>query len=140
MSIDKIYTINDYYDGPVEGVTSLNGEPHVYKCIFDHNEDEYSKNYYLQPISNEILTLVLEQWEIWLRWKAAFDKGLTTRESHPSLPAERKRYDEIQNLIQSEINIIEESCKIMQARFQVPSKPNWEAKWLVQWIKPSSNI
>jgi hypothetical protein len=45
----------------------------------------------------------MEQWQIWLRWKAAFHANETTLETHPALPHERSRYDELDQAIREDI-------------------------------------
>jgi hypothetical protein len=45
------------------------------------------------------LQLALEDYEIFLRWRAAFDSRRTTLETHPALDLERERHDEIKPIL-----------------------------------------
>ena len=131
--MDLIYTIFDYYDGPISGVTSLDGEPHFYQCIFDESADEYSKNYYLSPISNTTFELVQEQWAFWLRWQSAFKEGKVEARSHPALPEDIKRNDQIHELTRFELCTCTDRAVLVKANFHVPKEPNWASQWTVKW-------
>lgn len=132
-NMDQIYTVSNYYDGPIEGVTSLNGQPHTYKCLFDENEDEYSKLYSLQLISDECFNLYVEQWNIWLRWEAAFRKGTVASSSHPALPEDKKRNEELNELINLLTHENKPILNAFRAEFIVPEKPCWASVWQVKW-------
>ena len=137
MSMDKIYTVDDYYDGPVSGVADLNGKPHYYECIFDEETDEYSKVYRLSPISENTLRLVQEQWDIWLRWNETFKDGKIKISTHPALPEDEERCSEIEALTKKEKTTFGKNYSVMLAEFVVPKVPGWASIWYVEW---SSNI
>jgi hypothetical protein len=103
MSTDRILTVNEYYDGPRLGIAELDGVAHVYEAEFDHSTDEYGDTYFLSPVEPELLALVLEDWEIWLRWQAAHERGDADLQSHPALPAERARHEELRRRIGSRL-------------------------------------
>lgn len=92
MKQDRVFTINDYYDGPRLGIAEVDGLPHIYEAEFDHSSDEYGDTYFVSPIDAELMSLVLEDWEIFLRWDAARRRGEATLETHPALPADRLRH------------------------------------------------
>ena len=100
---EVVDTIWAYHDQPRMGVAHFDGGPHYYEREFDDAADEYSDVYSLIPISEPTFGLVMERWQIWLRWKAAFDASETTIETHPALPHERARYDELDQVIRQEI-------------------------------------
>ena len=97
--LDEVYTVADYWDGPRAGVANFRGEPHVYECIFDEAQDDWSDQYRLTPIGQDALEAVREQWEIWSRWRAAFDAGATLLDTHPALPHERERYLQLKGVL-----------------------------------------
>jgi hypothetical protein len=99
MKPDRVLTINDYYDGPRLGVAELNGVPHIYEAEFDHSTDEYGDMYFLTPIDADLLSLLLEDWDIWRHWDIAYKLNEVTVESHPALPEERKRHEELKRAI-----------------------------------------
>ena len=77
---ERVYTVNDFYDGPRLGVADYNGQPHLYESRWDDSEgrwegekgeEGYLDNFWLSPITAEELVLVLEDWAIWERWEAA---------------------------------------------------------------------
>ena len=65
----------------------------------EHWKDEYADLYELRPVDDETLRLALEDWQIWLRWEDAYKSGLVDHDTHPALPADRARHDEIQRLL-----------------------------------------
>ncbi|MCO5978678.1 hypothetical protein [Ideonella oryzae] len=135
MSTDRVLTINDYYDGPRLGVAELNGIPHIYESEFDHNTDEYGDTYFLSPIGKELLSAVLEDWEIWLRWEAARKRGEVEAETHPALPSERARHEELKVFVGTKLQADPVARKRYRASFLVPpgSQGSWQGM-LVQWV------
>jgi hypothetical protein len=99
MKADRVLTINDYYDGPRLGIAELGGIPNVYEAEFDHNTDEYGDTYFLSPIDQQLLIAVMEDWAIWCRWDEAYKRGEAAIETHPALPHERSRHEELKRLI-----------------------------------------
>jgi hypothetical protein len=95
MRIDKVHTVIDFFDRPRSGLADFEGAPHVYDCIFDEARDEYSERYRLIPTDRELAGLMKESWKIWLRWSNARHQGRTPLETHPTLPRDRARHDEI---------------------------------------------
>jgi hypothetical protein len=101
LGYEEVFTVTDYYDGPRRGIANFNGKPHLYDCIFDEVRDDYSDEYQLTAIPNHIFDLAMEDWAIWERWRTAFDAGQATNESHPALPQDRTRHDEIRSVLNS---------------------------------------
>lgn len=96
---ERVYTMPDYYDGPRTGIASFGGEPHLYTSPFDFWTDEYEDLYELRPVDEETLRLALEDWDIWIRWEDAYKAGLVDIATHPALPADRARHDEIEPVL-----------------------------------------
>jgi len=94
-AFERVYTMTDYYDGPRRGIASFRGTPHEYVAEFDHSKDDHAETFELRPVDAETLRLALEDWEIWLRWDDAYKAGHVTLDTHPALPTERVRHDEI---------------------------------------------
>ena len=99
MKAERVLTVNHFYDCPRLGVAEWNGVPHIFESEFDYQFDEYSDTFLLSPIEPELLAMVLENWAISCRWNAAFKRGEVTIESHPALPVDRARYEELQRAI-----------------------------------------
>jgi hypothetical protein len=117
MGRDRVLTVNDYYDGPRLGIAELDGAPHIYEAEFDHSADEYGDTYFLSPAEPELVASVLEDWEIWLRWQAAYKRGEVPHETHPALPAERERHEQLKNLIADRLKSNPDNRRHFKAAF-----------------------
>ena len=115
---EEVFTVTDYYDGPRQGVANFNGKPHFYDCIFDESRDDYSDLYRLTPITQNVFELAKEDWAIWERWEFAFHAGNATRESHPALPQDRPRHEEIRAILDSALKTDKENCNIQAGSFE----------------------
>ena len=136
MKPDRVLTINDYYDGPRLGVAELNGVPHIYEAEFDHSTDEYGDTYFLSPIDAALLALVLEDWSIWLRWNAAYKRSEVTVESHPALPQERARHEQLQQAIGARLRSNPKNRVYRKAMFgHVAPEGDWDGT-TVEWNTP----
>jgi len=102
---EKVLTVHDYWDGPKSGVANFNGRPHAYECVFDDRLDEWSWFYLLNPMDQGTLQLVMERWQIWLRWVEAHQTGQTTIGTHPALPADRPRWEELTRMLNSKLEV-----------------------------------
>jgi hypothetical protein len=127
--LDCVYTVNDYYDGPRLGVAEVDGVPHIYEAEFDHSSDEYGDTYFASPIDENLMALVLEDWEIWLRWQSAFQVGEASIETHPALPQDRERHEALKAAIGDRLRVDRKQAKYLKARFA--SAPN--GSLLVEW-------
>ena len=115
--IDIVYTVDDYWDGPREGIASFRGKPHAYRCLFDEAQDEWSERYRLTPISPDALEAALEAWGIWCRWASADRAGQAPRGSHPALPHESERYFHLKAVVDSAVNENETQAFIAHGEF-----------------------
>ncbi|MCZ8031474.1 MAG: hypothetical protein ACK5JG_13335 [Pseudomonadota bacterium] len=134
MPQDRVLTIHDYYDGPRRGVAEFEGRPHIYEAEFDHSADEYGDTYFLTPVESSLLNLILEDWAIWCRWDEARARGEVNMNSHPALPVERQRHEEIQRLIGDQFKTDPSNRKRYRATFFTP--PEHRGTWngtLVHW-------
>jgi len=65
--MEKVMTIFDWWDGPLRGLATFEGSVCIYERIFDEELDDWSSEYYLTPIDNDLVTLLLEDWDIWCK-------------------------------------------------------------------------
>src|SRR2546430_8411304 len=72
MSFERVYTVNDYYDGPRSGIADHGGQPYYYDCEWDEEADDYADIFILTPVDSDTLALALEQWAIWREWEDAY--------------------------------------------------------------------
>jgi hypothetical protein len=136
MAWDRIYTVNTYYDGPRLGIADVDGVPHIYEAEFDHSSDEYSGTYFVSPVDESLQALVLEDWEIWLRWAAAFKRGEVTIESHPALLEDRERHEALKIAIGDRFKVDRAQAKSMKARFA--TSPH-DGSTIVEWRAGGTN-
>lgn len=100
---ERVYTMNDYWDGPLTGIADFRGQPHVYDRPFDEPSDDYVGWFQLRPVDEETLRIALEKWEIWLRWEDAYRAGQVDISTHPALPAERDRHSELNAMYEARV-------------------------------------
>jgi hypothetical protein len=118
MRWERVYTVNGFYDGPRLGVADYNGRPHIYESEFSEVEDDYSGLYRLSEVEPAPLALILEDWEIWLRWEADFKQGKVGLETHPALPHKNQRSTELKQLIGDRLRADPQSPIVKRAEFR----------------------
>ena len=95
MEFEIVYTVEDWWDGPVAGLADHGGRPHAYLREFDPGDDDWTPVFELWPVDEETLRLARERWAIWVRWRTAFHDKQTDMSTHPALPEDRARYEEL---------------------------------------------
>ena len=63
--MEKVITINDWWDGPLLGLAYYNGFVCIYERIFDKTKDDWSNEYYLTPINSNSQNEILNEWYEW---------------------------------------------------------------------------
>ena len=134
---EKVSTVLDYYDGILTGVADYNGKPHFFECIFDKEEGRWIDTYLLSPIDSETLQLALEDWDIWLRWEAAFYAGQVKEDSEGALPEDRERHAQLKEILDQRLVINPENALKAKGDFRpVGERPknyhgfgSLEVKW-----------
>lgn len=116
---DVVHTITDYCDQPREGVADFNGQPHYFRCVFDEQEDEWSNIYLLKPLDTDTFSLLIEDWNIWLRWQSAYEKGQAKMETHPALPEDRERHAEIKSVLANRLGVESDRDIKAEGRFVI---------------------
>src|SRR2546430_9423343 len=132
MTYECVHAIWDYYDQPREGVADFQGRPHLYKCQFSEVDDDWTDLYWLMEIDQETFAFAKERWEIFLRWKAEFQLGKVPLETHPVLPPERVRYEQLRNIIGDRLELKPEHSVTRRAHFD----RHPPAFWRVEWVEP----
>lgn len=124
---EMVHTIDDWYDGARAGIADLQGKPHFYECRFDEAQDDWSELYLLKPIDDETFRLALEHWQIWKRWEVAFNEGRAALETHPALPEDRARHDELKSILEPK------RCKDTEAPIKATADFKYGEPTLVKW-------
>jgi len=136
---EPVHTMTDYYDGPRRGIADLGGRPHLYESLFEEDRDGYGDVYELRPVDEETFRLALEDWERWLRWEDAYHAGQTTMSTHPALPADRARHDEIAPVLAARLAAL--SGPVLRASVEFRPAPghadagrgrHLEARWVLR--------
>jgi hypothetical protein len=128
--------VNDYYDGPRLGIADVNGVPHIYEAEFDHSSEKYGDTYFVSPVDESLLALVLEDWQIFLRWSSALKRGEVSVKSHPALPEDRERHETLKIDIGDRLKVDRAQAKFMKARFG--TSPH-DGGTLVEWCTGDEN-
>jgi hypothetical protein len=138
---ERVYTMTDYYDGPRGGIANYNGQPHIYEYIFSDEGDSYTDIFRLSPVPQDLFTLALEDWQIWLRWEAAFQNGQTSIDTHPALPKDRHRHDELEAILKDRLVIDTSNCLTAHGEFRVRDAPERSCRGFraleVKWSQTS---
>ncbi len=128
-AFEKVHTMTAFYDGPRGGIADLEGRPHVYSSLFDESQG-YADTFLLMPIQDSLFQLALEDWEIWCRWEKAFHAGTTTQWTHPALPADRARHEELERLIGDRLQPLEPMSRRALAEFRPTDNQGLEVRWI----------
>lgn len=135
---ETVHTVTDYYDGPRGGIADFRGGPHTYESLWEHSEDDWSDAFLLHPIDEETFLLAMEDWAIWRRWERAFHHGETDLQTHPALPADRARHDELAAILKPRLQIDRERAIRVRGRFSIresaESRGSSTGVWVVSWL------
>jgi len=136
---EVVHTVWDWYDGPRRGIADCRGLPHVFESQCRDTE-ESPDTYLLAQIDPTTFALAIEDWLIWRRWESAFHRGDVSRDSHPALPEDRLRHEEIERCLTGRLVIDQASALRKRGEFQIRDDPNWSGYgWRpmeVRWYDP----
>ena len=122
---ERVHTMTDYYDGPRQGIADFEGAPHLYVSEWDDGADLDATTFKLSSVEPRVLALALEAWCIWRRWETALHQRRTNPKTHPALPEERSRSDELDQILERELKINERNYVRVQGDFKPLEDPNW---------------
>jgi hypothetical protein len=125
MRFEIVHTMTDYWDGPRGGIADYQGSPHLYQSQFDETDEE-PDTFLLSPCASRLFAYALEDWNIWRRWESAFHQKQTSIETHPALPAERARHEELKALLAGRLVIDPAKAIKATAKFQKREDPTWD--------------
>jgi hypothetical protein len=117
-SREIVHTVTDYYDGPRGGIADYFGKPHLYSCVWDESADDWSDVFLLQPVDDETFLLAMEDWAIWSRWEQAFHSGETAHATHPALPDERARHDQLSVILTPRLQVDPKRAVRVKGKFE----------------------
>jgi hypothetical protein len=131
-----VHATHHWYDGPRQGIADFHGTPHVFESEWQDSEDS-TDSFLLTPIDRETFLLALEDWAIWRRWETALHQGKATVDTHPALPEDRSRHEELQRLLEGRLVVDPARAVRAKAEFRGRNDPEWsgygwcplEARW-----------
>jgi hypothetical protein len=136
---EVVYTMTHFYDGPAEGIADCAGRPHAYRRMTHvGTEHEDGDLFELWPIDAETFRLALEDWAIWERWEVAFHAGKTGIETHPALPEDRARNEELDAVLKARLAPPAEGTVLARGQFRQRARPGAarEGMGLKVWWTP----
>ena len=140
-AFEPVHTLTDWYDGPRKGLADYRGVPHLFESEWRDGEDPAADTFLLTPVPPDVLALALEDWAIWRRWETAFHRGLATRDTHPALPDDRARHDELERLLAGRLRTDPARAVRKAADFRPRNDPAWSGcGWRpleVRWLDPA---
>jgi len=136
-----VHTVTDYYDGPRGGIADYQGKPHIYNSLWDETADDWSDIFLLQPVDDETFRLAMEDWAIWCRWERAFHSGQTTKATHPALPDEQSRHNELSAILTPRLQVNPRQAIRIKGKFEARTKAQRgitsSGELVVVWSSPS---
>jgi hypothetical protein len=136
---DDVMSVDEYYDGPRKGTANFRSIPCYFECVFDKNCDEYSDWFLLTPLGPKALKAAMEKWQIFLRWRTAFDLGKTSLETHPALPRDKDKYSEAKRALDNALVSNEQKRIRAKGEFGVlgnsPLPRDILTRWQVKWTE-----
>lgn len=133
---ELVHAVYDYWDQPRSGVADFKGKPHWFERIFDEKRDEYSSEFWLIPLSSKGMVLVKQQFDIFLRWREAFDRGEVDHSTHPALPQEKETFESLQLALEKELAGEAAHRFKMVGQFKIlgsPAQPANISSFQVRW-------
>jgi hypothetical protein len=139
-----VHLIWDYWDQPRSGIADCGGRPHVFRCRFDTEQDDWSHDFDLREIDAALLALASERRAIFRRWAAALKAGRVPNETwdgphHPALPEDRARLAELRAAIGDPLEFGDDDAALRRRGRFIP-KPGAHpaslqdaASWTVEW-------
>jgi hypothetical protein len=122
---ETVHTLTDWYDGPRRGIADYRGRPHLFESEWRDGEGLNADTFLLMPVDAGTFALALEDWAIWRRWEAAFSQGRATEETHPALPEERGRHEDLERLLDGRLTVDPARAVRATAEFRVRPDPEW---------------
>lgn len=137
--MDRVLTVEAYYDGALLGIAEFEGVPHIYQNGYMYGIDDDEASYYLSPLAPELLALAMEQWAIWRRYLAASGTPQADHAAHPALACDRERYEAIVLAIGDRLKTDPQNRIRVRGEFwSAASPPDAHALWdglRVRWTR-----
>lgn len=83
LAMDKVLTMNDWWDGPLLGLCTFGSEYCVFERVFSEEKDDYTNDYYLTTVDENAAQEIISDYHQWCEfmnnggnaddWKSAVD-------------------------------------------------------------------
>ena len=128
-AFERVYTVMDWYDGPLAGVADFDGAPHAYRLIWreDRDDRDPEERFELSPVPADVVALVLEDDALWARWQAAYVAGRAPEPPDGAecvLPADLPRRRELNALLRGRLEV--DPVRRLVARGEFRARPGAE--------------
>ena len=131
---EKVYSY-DWYDGLRSGVADFNGQPYYFESQWENLNNLGPDSFKLSPISNDLLSIVIDDWQLWKKLEEAYEQGLAPQETHPFLPADATEGQKLDQILKDELRIDETNVVKARADFVAvkgqPSGTDFLVKWTI---------
>lgn len=124
---DRILAIWDFMDRPRSGIATFEGVQHYFECVFDDEADDYSRVYVLKVLPATLEPLVQKRTAIWREWRARFDAGDATLNSHPGLDGSNPRFASLQQTLLSGLAGLPTAARAIPTFFG--KRPDMSVAW-----------
>ncbi|MCK6479801.1 MAG: hypothetical protein L6R43_06545 [Planctomycetes bacterium] len=115
---ETVHCILDWFDGPTLGVADIGGRPHVFQRDLGEGGSA-TPAFLLSPLAEDAFAHAMEDWSIWLRWEVAFHEQRATIDTHPALPEDRARHEEIQRALAGRLSVDRHAALLARAEFKM---------------------
>jgi hypothetical protein len=109
---EKVYCVYDLWANTIiAGIAKHNNENYFFECIFSEEDDDWSDNYYLTLLDENIFELSLKGWEYWKQWRKQ------SIIPHPVTYAEKRKTMTMEEIF-SEINVENDFIELTEKNYQ----------------------
>jgi hypothetical protein len=119
---DKVFTVLEYCDGPRKGIAGCAARPHFFECL-TNEENGYSDQYLLTPISNATFRLAMEASEIWRKWELIFLSGRRSGTSSRDYLQDTQRYRKLNRVLKKRLVTVSRNAVARTGEFEALGRP-----------------
>jgi hypothetical protein len=95
MTVERVYSVWDYYDGVLSGVADFRGSPHYFEKNWSEELRDYLPACTLIPVTAAELAEVIERERVYREWEAMFHRGEVDQSTHPGEAGQGASYQEL---------------------------------------------
>ncbi len=152
---EKVYSVDNYWDMTIiEGTADYNGRVFYYTNIFSDEQDDWTNEFLLTPLPEDIFVLSRNLWNYWLNWVAThketkiphaveYAKGRITKsfEEFVTIDTDFEEWRKAEQNYQNQLvfdNYIKSQVPIIKAKGSFSGKVNG-TETFVEWTEGRIN-